>query len=151
MRLFHHGQLEGHRVRVSPHLCRAPVEEPDPELSGFYQRLLNCLAQPAVRAGSWNQLECRAAWEHNDTWDSFVCCAWSHPAFGVLLVAVNYASQAGQCYLELPYPHFAGTRLCLRDLLGPAEYLREADAVLREGLYLDLPPWGRHVFSVEVC
>jgi glycosidase len=149
MRFFQQGQLEGYRVRVSPHLCRAPEEETDPALDDFYGRLLACIQVSAARFGAWNLLGCREAWDHNSTWQSFVCSGWAHPAHGVLLVTVNYAPHSSQCYLQLPYPHLAGSRLWLRDLMSPAEYLRHADTVLTEGLYLDLPAWGYHVFSVE--
>jgi membrane-bound lytic murein transglycosylase B len=36
----------------------------------------------------------------------------------------------------------------LRDLLGPACYAREGDELAGRGLYLDLPPWGHHLFEV---
>jgi hypothetical protein len=43
----------------------------------------------------------------------------------------------------------AGTRVCLKDLLGRDEYLREGNDLLSGGLYLDMPPWGYHVFALE--
>jgi hypothetical protein len=37
----------------------------------------------------------------------------------------------------------------LADLMGPARY--ERDGAAREGLYLDLPAWGFHVFEVRAA
>ena len=32
--------------------------------------------------------------------------------------------------------------------MGPASYVRDGDNLATHGLYLDLPPWGYHVFEV---
>jgi hypothetical protein len=37
----------------------------------------------------------------------------------------------------------------LQDRLGPAVYDRSGDDLLTRGLYLDLPPFGHHVFGVR--
>jgi hypothetical protein len=65
-----------------------------------------------------------------------------------LLVAVNYAPVAGQCYVTLDLPGLAGAAFELRDLTGEARYERAGDGLLAGGLYLDMPPWGYHVFEV---
>ena len=58
-----------------------------------------------------------------------------------LLVAVNYAPRHGQCYVSLDL----GRPFTLVDLLGDARYEREGD------LFLDMPPWGHHVFEMRVA
>ena len=37
----------------------------------------------------------------------------------------------------------------LKDLAGSATYERDGNEVVSPGLYLDLQPWGFHVFNVE--
>ena len=49
LRFFHQGQFLGRKKRISPHLCRAPIEPTDPTLETFYGRLLTVLRQPVVR------------------------------------------------------------------------------------------------------
>ena len=71
LRLFHQGQFQGCRKRISPHLVRAPEEPVDGRLEKFYDRLLAVLRRPAVRQGSWRLLDCTPAWEGNWTWDCF--------------------------------------------------------------------------------
>jgi hypothetical protein len=66
-----------------------------------------------------------------------------------MLVAVNYAAHQSQCYVPLPWPDLAGGQLQLEDLLSPAEYDREGGSLISPGLYLDLPPWGRHAFMLS--
>jgi hypothetical protein len=143
LRFFHRGQFEGLKTRLPVQLCRAPAEPPDPELSEFYDRLVDCLRTPALREGDWKLLDCHPAWEGNWTWDCFIAFAWQGRNGHQLLVAVNYAPNQSQCYLPLP-----PKPLRLRDLLGPAVYERTAADLAARGLYLDLPPWGYHVFEV---
>ena len=149
LRLFQQGQFEGSRVHVSPHLVRAPHEPVDAGLAAFYARLLAVLRRPAVRDGAWSLLDCAAAWAGNPGAQQFIAWGWQLPHALRLCVAVNYAPQQGQCFVRLPWPELAGRHWRLRDLLGDAVYDRPGDDLLARGLYLDLPPWGHHVFEVQ--
>ncbi len=53
MRFFHQGQFEGRKLKISPHLCRAPDEPIDQKLRAFYDRLLSILRQSIAREGQW--------------------------------------------------------------------------------------------------
>jgi hypothetical protein len=44
-----------------------------------------------------------------------------------------------------------GRKVSLRDLLSDARYERDGAELESKGLYLDLPPWGRHAFAVEAA
>jgi len=148
LRFVHQGQREGKRVRIPVHLGRGPREEPDSGIAAFYDRLLECLKDPAFRDGRWQLLECHPAWEGNGSWDSFVAFSWTGPGERRRLVAVNYAEHQGQCYVALPWPDLAGRLWRLEDLIGPAVYEREGVDLTWQGLYLDMPAWGSHVFAV---
>lgn len=150
LRFFHQGQFEGRRARISPHLVRAPEEPVHEGLRRFYARLLEALRRPEAREGEWRLLDCRPAWDGNWTADCFLAFRWQHPAGVPLLVVVNYAPHPSQCYVRLPFPELAGRTVRLKDLLGPAEYERRGDDLVSGGLYLDLPAWGHHVFTVSV-
>lgn len=149
LRFFHQGQLEGARVRLSPHLVRGPEEPVDAALAQFYARLLAALRHPALRDGLWSLLDCVPAWDGNPTAQQFVAWRWEGAADSGLLAAVNYAPQRGQCFVRLPWPGLAGRQLRLRDLLGDAVYERTGDDLFGRGLYLDLPAWGHHVFEMQ--
>jgi len=149
LRFFHQGQFEGRKKRISPHLVRAPVEPLVDGLQQFYDRLLAVLRLPAVREGDWQSLECAPAWDGNWTWDAFLAFAWQGVGGKRLLVTVNYAANQGQCYVWLPFPDLAGHTVRFKDLMGPASYDHAGNDVESKGLYLDLPPWGYHVFAVE--
>jgi hypothetical protein len=148
LRFFHQGQFEGRRMRVPIHLNRAPAEPPDPTVGAFYVRLLEVLERPALRDGAWQLLEPAEAWPGNPSWDGFVGFAWEGQGGERLLAAVNFQPHQAQCFLHLPFPALAGRAHDFIDLLGPARYRREGDALAGHGLYLDLPAWGYHLFSL---
>ena len=148
LRFFHQGQFEGCRVRVSPHLLRAPEEPVDARIAQFYMQLRAALRHAALRDGAWSLLDCTSAWPDNPSDGQIIAWRWQGPGDAWLCVAVNYAPQPGQCFVRLPFAELAGQRLQLQDLLGPAVYERPGDDLLGRGLYLDLPPWGHHLFEV---
>jgi len=66
-----------------------------------------------------------------------------------LLVSLNYGLTQGQCYVTLPFVDLTGKKVILRDLLSATSYEREGDDLLTQGLYLDLPAWGFHIFACD--
>lgn len=148
LRFWHQGQFKGRGKRISPHLIRGPVEPVDETIERFYAKLRAVVAHPALRDGQWRLLECVSAWDGNWTWDGFVAWSWETPEGQRRLIAVNYAGNQGQCYVRLPFADLAGRKVRLRDLMSPASYDRDGGDLLSRGLYLDLPPWGYHVFDV---
>ena len=149
LRFFHQGQAEGCRVKIPVHLRRGPAEAVDAATAAFYARLLACLREPVFRDGVWRLLECREAWDGNWTSGSFIAFGWDDGCGGLRLVAVNAADHASQCFVALPWPELAGKRWRLGDAMGPPVYVRDGDVLAREGLYLDMPAWGYHVFRLE--
>jgi len=148
LRFFHQGQLEGRTTRIPVQLCRAPDEPVDLTLRTFYESLLGCIRLPVVQQGNWQLLDCSPAWDGNWTWDCFVASIWHRPAAERVLVVVNYAGNQAQCYVRLPFGDLQDRAVRLRDLLGPASYDRQGGSLVSPGLYLDLPPWGYHVFEL---
>ena len=149
LRFFHQGQREGKRVRIPVHLGRGPDELPDAEVAAFYDRVLECLRDPAFRDGEWQLLGCRPAWDGNETSDSFVAFSWTGPGERRRLVAVNYADHPGQCYVGMPWRDLDGRTWRLQDLTGPDVYDRPGGDLTWQGLFLDMPAWGYHVFAVS--
>ena len=131
-----------------PGLRLWPDEPADEELRDFYARLLPCLRRPEVRDGAWQLGLCRPAWADNPTHQQFVV-SWWHQGDARLVSAVNYGGWRGQCYVTLSLPGLAGGRFVLADLLSDARHERSGDELSGWGLYLDMPPWGRHVFDLR--
>jgi hypothetical protein len=148
LRFFHQGQFEGRKKRISPHLCRGPEEPINQNLKQFYERLLAVFRLPVLRNGQWQLLECIPAWEGNWTWDCFVAFAWQGPGEDRLLVVVNYAPNQSQCHVRLPFTGLSNGNWRLQDLLGDAQYDRDGNDLQSRGLYLDVPPWQYHAFTM---
>jgi len=149
LRFFHQGQFEGRRKKVSPHLVRRPQEPLDIAVRQFYAELLGLLKQPVLRDGRWQLVNCTPAWEGNDTWDSFITFVWDDTGGGQMLVCVNYAPHASQCFVQLPFTGLAGQLVQFRDIMNDAIYDRDGNDLLERGLFLDMPEWGFHVFEVS--
>lgn len=149
LRFFHQGQFEGRKKRISPHLVRAPEELADKELEAFYDQMLSVLKNPALKTGEWQWLDCQSAWDGNESRDAFVAHCWQGSGGELILVVVNYAAHASQCYLPLPFPELAGGQWRLKDLMGSAVYDRDGNELQSHGLYLDMPGWQYHVFGIN--
>lgn len=147
LRFFYDGQLEGYSQRISPHLGRQPQAPTNASIETFYLQLLTVLQQKILRFGTWQLLTCRPAWSENGSWDNFLAWAWSDQ-HNWLLVVVNYAPYASQCYVDLPWTELAGESWWLQDQLSAAGYERQGDDLLQRGLYLDIPAWGYHLFEL---
>lgn len=148
LRFFHQGQLEGRKIRVPVHLCRGPAEPTDPILAAFYDRLLTILKRPVFRNGAWRRIDPRPAGEDNRTYDGFIACAWQGPGSERVLCIVNYAHAAGQCRLPLAFMDLRRKSVRLVDLMSDVRYERSGDELAAAGLFVDMPPWGYHIFEI---
>jgi hypothetical protein len=149
LRFFHQGQFEGRLKRISPHLVRAPEEPVDESLRRFYDRLLSLLRLKVLRSGQWQLLECVPAWDGNSSCEAFIVYYWQNLGDDRLLIAVNYADHASQCYVRLPFTDLGGQVWRLSDQLGDANYERDGRDLLARGLYLDMKAWHYHVFAMS--
>jgi glycosidase len=149
LRFFHQGQLQGWTQKISVHLCRGPEQPTEPDLQRFYHQLLEGLRLGAVRDGAWQLLDCQPAWEDNWTWDCFIAFAWQGSGGERFLIVVNYSPTQAQCYLRLPFSEMSQKTYRLQDRLSEAVYERDGDNLLEGGLYLDLWPWGYHLFELR--
>jgi hypothetical protein len=111
--------------------------------------LLECLRTPVFRDGAWQILTSSPAWEGNWTNDSFIAYHWQGSRNQQWLVIVNYSPNQSQCYLHFPMGNIRRKTISLRDQMSSARYDRDRADLEARGLYLDLPPWGYHVFQID--
>ena len=149
LRFFHQGQREGRTVRIPVHLGRGPDERPDPVVAAFYAELLACLRDPAFRDGAWQLLDPRPAWDGNWTSECFIAFAWIGPGEHRRLVVVNYSNHRSQCRVAVPWSDRTVGTWRFRDRFSSEVYDRDGGDLARDGLFVDLPEWGTHVFEVE--
>jgi hypothetical protein len=74
---------------------------------------------------------------------------WTGARGDLALVAANYAQDQGQCYIRLPVPELAHQTWRVQDQLSGATYERAGDELVSQGLYLDVPEWQCHVFTIQ--
>lgn len=149
LRFFHQGQFQGRLKRISPHLVRAPWEPSNQTLVTFYERLLTVLQMPILRDGEWSMMECHPAWDGNWTHDCFIAFAWEKSIDERLIVIVNFADHQSQTRVHLPFEYLSGDAIHFQELIETGTYDHPVDELRSNGLFVDLPPWGSHVFSVS--
>jgi len=148
LRFVHDGQIEGRTRRISPHLVRAPAEPVDRELQNFYERLLDVLKLETVREGEWRLVDCAPAWGDNGSWSDFIAFEWHGTGDERLLVAINFAPHASQCFVHVSGIAARDAVYRLTDLTGSARYDRDGNDLAARGLYLDVGAWQYHVFEL---
>ncbi len=148
LRFFHQGQMQGWQRRIPVHLCRGPEQPTDPSIQEFHRQLLELLRHPALRDGDWRLLDCTAVSADDPSSDGIIAFAWDGGEDERLLVVVNYASEPGRGRIAMPFPELAGRLIRLEGRLGGASYERDGDALLADGLSVELGPWSDHVFEM---
>ena len=150
LRFFHQGQLQGRKKRISPHLVRAPHEQVIEELEIFYNRILDILRYPVFRNGKWQLADCTPAWDGNSSNYNFISFVWQGENSEKMLVVVNYSSDQGQCYINLPFSDIDEATWLVHDHISGITFEREGNDLKTKGMYLDEPAWRIYVFSLEI-
>lgn len=145
-RLLHEGQLEGRTVRLPVFLARRPVEMPDPQLGGFYRKLLLETRRDIFRNGEWQLCE-RHGWPGNSTCHQLLAWCWRQDEERFLVV-INFHPASAQARIALPWDELRGRRWRLDDLLSEDAYERSGDEMRDGGLYFELGPWRAQLFQV---
>jgi hypothetical protein len=145
-RLYHDGQLDGHRIHIPVFLGRGPDEPHDGDLEAFYERLLRAVAESGLRHGDWRLCE-TAGWPDNDSHRRLVAWCWATEAARHLVV-VNLSDSPAQGRVRLPWDDLAGRGWELGDRLSGQRFQRGGDEMAAEGLYVALEPWAAHLLAV---
>ena len=145
--LIHEGQLEGRLFRVPVQLGRRQPEQPNPQLVEFYEKLLAILKRPIVQQGTWSRIRKDVAWDHDDTHKRIIAHRWDTEE-DVLLVVVNYQNHDGQAFLPMTLPGNSEDVVFV-DLMSEQRYPRNRRDVETKGVYVKLPAWSFHLFTVE--
>ena len=147
MRFFHDGQLDGKRQRANMHLARRALEETDPQLKTFYDRLLSLIRRPELRLGKWRLLDVLEAWPGNHTAGQFLAYAWEKGEQRLVAV-VNFGPSSAQGKIALPWTNLEQKAFRFNDLLTGQTYDWNGSDLAADGLYVDRPAWGAHVLEM---
>ena len=145
--LIHEGQLEGRKVRLPVFLARRPDEKIDADFRAFYLRLLTSLARKEVRRGEWRLCDL-TGWPDNTSFLNLVAWCWREGEKRHLIV-VNLSDFRSQARIHLPWDDLTDRVWQLEDLLSGAKYRDSGNELQNEGLFVDLEPWGYHLFEAQ--
>ena len=148
LRFFHEGQLIGRRVRTNLHLARRIDEAGDAEIQALYDRLLLVLRRSEVREGQWRLLDVREAWSGNATARQYLAYSWEQEARR-LVVVVNLGPGKAQGKVALPWTGIATQAFRFTDLLTDQSYDWRGADLAADGLFVERPAWGCHIFEVK--
>jgi len=145
MRFYHDGQFEGKQIKLPVQLGREPFEKTCTELIQFYDLLLKITNNNTFKNGDWQVLEQYSSWHNNELYKNILVWQWN---FGTenYLIAVNYSDQTSTCRVRLELDGFPDT-IELHDLLNDQEFLRSAEEIQSDGLYIELKPFQSHIFK----
>jgi Alpha amylase, catalytic domain len=141
--LWHEGQFERWRVRLPVFLGRRPSEPADDDLRDFYLRLLAAAA--SRRRGRWSLCDA-SGWPGDTSFEQLLTWCWNDGDERTV-VAVNYADAPVAARLRVPWPDLAGRTWHLDDVLSGSVFHRAGDELASDGLFVQLPPWGFHLFA----
>jgi hypothetical protein len=144
-RLFQEGQLQGRKTRLPVFLGRRPAEPLDEALQVFYAKLLATINAPIFRDCEWKLCE-PSGWPDNASFRNLVAWSWAKGNDRHLIV-VNLSDSAVQAHVSVPWAESGGATWRLNDTLSDANYERNGRDLLTPGLYVDLGPWGCHLFE----
>ena len=147
MKFFHEGQLEGKRIKISPHLVRRPSEDTDTDLQKFYSRLLALLQSDFFRTGKWLLLESRPAWPGDESYVRVISFRWCGDDGRYLLVAVNFSDRPASARLRVSFDRTCASDIVLKNWFNDTRRELHRGEAFNPGLQVNLEPWDFRVLE----
>ena len=130
-------------------ISRGAEEISHPLLARFYRRLLNEVRQDIYRIGAWQLRAARAIHSDDHTHANLIAYSWRHKQ-ATRLVIVNLSSEWSRARLDLSdLSALAGRRWRLCDALSQTFMIQDGDAMLRDGLLLEVPPVSAQILRFD--
>lgn len=155
LRLFHEGQLEGHRVSVPVQLGRRPMESEDVETALFYEKILGVLQDATFQEGSFEQRDVHSAGWGDTSSESLLALMWRPPVgrsggpLAGFLIVVNLGGVHAYGRVPLPAEAFSpGKPYVFCDRYDGKRYEREGRELAWPGLYVALESHQPHIFEI---
>ena len=148
LKLIFDGQMEGKKIRIPVHLGVEPKEDINPKNTVFYQQLMKFINDGVLINGDWQLVDVRKAWEGNESFHNILAWQWSFRS-EIKIVIVNFSDTESQARIFWPDLKTQGEALTFSDQSQQEVYERETDELREHGLYVSLPPWKSHWFSIK--
>lgn len=147
--LLHDGQLEGRSIHTPVQLARQPEEASLPEHEDYQRRVLRELGTAPFRQGKWQHFETLPPVDGHDRPDDLFAYGWASPG-DWRLVIINLGAYPAWGRVPLTaWPEIATGNWRLEDCIDGACYDRDGVRMTREGLEIQLPARGAHLFRLQ--
>ncbi|MBF0441935.1 MAG: alpha-amylase, partial [Oligoflexales bacterium] len=146
-KLFHEGQFVGKKIRLPVFLGRSPIEPDDSNLLDFYRTLVKASTHEAIRSGIFQLCE-RSGWPDNESYRNLVAFCW-HETNHKLLIITNLSDSSAQGFIWPPSAMSKGGLWKMTDLFTGRTYEHHSDDKHPNGVFVDLPARGYHVFDIR--
>lgn len=147
MKLYHHGQFEGKKIKMPMLLRQVADEKPDSELKAFYDKLLFITGQGVFSDGEW-QLKTVAA-AGDGSFENLIAYIWKSKEH-LKLVVTNLSGEQSQGRISLRN-EISGLEYVLTDELNGERYLRDGRELASPGLHVILKGYHSHLFDVAAA
>ncbi|HYG75494.1 MAG TPA: alpha-amylase family glycosyl hydrolase [Planctomycetota bacterium] len=153
LRLFHEGQLEGHRIKIPVQLARRPHENEDVETAHFYEKLLGVLQDPVFHSGQFTLLNVNSPGWGDASNASLLAMQWTPDRdagkFIGYVIVVNLSGMRAYGRIPLPAEKFRNKEsFVFLDRYDGKRYDRAGDELAWPGLYVALEAYQPHLFEV---
>lgn len=141
--LVHDGQETGRRLQAGIHLARRAPEPPNQALVSLVGNLVEL--RRAFPGLGQQSIATQPAWMDNSSHEQLV--AWVDESdCHRLLACVNYAPHPSQGRLIPPPEWISFHPWNITDRASQKQFTPSASELASQGLYVDLPAWGFHLF-----
>lgn len=148
IKLYHHGQFEGRRVRLPVQLGSAPDEPEIGALTAFYRDLLAEVNQPIYHEGEFVLLACHSVPGRCGEAERLLAYAWVLGETWRIVVA-NMGEERAEGRVMLPNPAWSAGQWRFINVLNPAsEVMMSGDSLLTGGLPVALEADSAIILSV---
>jgi len=146
MRFYHDGQFEGRKIRLPVQLRRVQDEEPDQEISAFYEKLLFITKKQVFSGGRWELKDISPIFD--ESCRNLIAYMWTSDR-DLALVVVNLSGQYSQGVVPLTEEiHSSGSDYILTDELNGQRYERNGRDLINPGLHVILDAYHSHIFHI---
>lgn len=148
MRLWHHGQFQGNRIRIPVQLRRGPHEPVQKDVEAFCDLLLTEVDHPVFHEGGCDICD-TSGWDDNRSHENLLAWCWRLKKERRLIV-VNFSFSPAQGYVKLPFNWLPeGEKIILKDPLKGESFFRPSAQVEQSGLYIALESGDFHFFRID--
>ncbi|HXW55841.1 MAG TPA: alpha-amylase family glycosyl hydrolase [Candidatus Cybelea sp.] len=146
MRFYHHGELEGRKIRQPIALSRMVPEPPDPATASLFQTILRVTNEAVFHGGRWNLLPVISV--EGGTSESLLAYEWRLDEAWKMIVA-NLSAGTAQGHILLGDRVSSSSEYVLNDELNDARYPRPGQELQNPGLFVRLDGFRAHLFDIR--